>query len=178
MIATAALLLPLKSQGQLGALGNAGGTVTPESLNADLFGGLEFFAKANIKFAAAVLPAENAAKIKASLDAAIATKDAKQAQAADKETREEIKAGIEQLIKEKKELTEQQKQLIKEGQKEAVKGVAKWAAVGVSLAMAAKSGNSDAQLATAIPAAQQMIQDLPAIKNMLGTFNELNKAKK
>jgi hypothetical protein len=43
--------------------------------------------------------------------------------------------------------------------------------------MAAKSGNSNTQLAAAIPAAQQMLKDLPDINKMLSTINKLNKIK-
>ena len=181
IIGAAALLFPFTSQGQLGSLGKvagvATGTVTAASLNADLFGGLDFFSKANIKFSEALLPKEQAAKIKAQLEAASADNDHSAAQAANKQACEQNKAAAEELIKKSQALSEEQKKLVKEGQGEAAKGVAKWGAVGASLALAAKSGNTDAQLATAIPAAQQMIQDLPDINKMLGTINKLNKIK-
>ena len=179
--AAAALLLPLKSQAQLGGLtkiaGGAGGNLTAESLNTDLFSGLQFFAKANMKFAEAIMPATNSVAIRAKLEAVLETKDTAAAQAADKETRKQLQAEIEKLQKEHKVLSEDQKALIKEGEGEATKGVAKWGVVAASLAMAAKSGKTDAQLATAIPAAQQMIQDLPDIKNMLSTVAKLRKMK-
>jgi hypothetical protein len=164
MIATAALLLPLKSQGQLGALGNAGGTVTAESLNADLSGGLEFFAKESEGY-------------RSRIDLALKDKKLEEASGIQKEQLKELNDAIDKAVKENKPLTEAQKKLVKEGQAEAAKGVAKWAAVGASLAMAAKSGKSDAQLATAIPAAQQLIKDLPDIKNMISTINKLSKIK-
>jgi len=62
-----------------------------------------------------------------------------------------------------------QKKRIKEGQGESAKGVAKWGVVGASLTMAGKSGKTDAQFATAIPAAQQMLQDLPDARTCSGT---------
>ena len=179
--AVVVLLVPIKSQGQLGGVGDivkvATGNVTVESLNGDLFGGLDFFAKANIKFAEALQPATNAAAIKARLEAMDPKKDPKAAQAAVKEVWEQNQAAADELIQKGQALSEQQKQLVKEGQTEAAKGVAKWGLVAASLAMAANSGRTDAQLATAIPAAQQVIQDLPSINKMLGTVKKLNKIK-
>ncbi|MEI7940337.1 MAG: hypothetical protein WCK27_26950 [Verrucomicrobiota bacterium] len=181
LTAAAALLLPLPSHGQLGGLGKAAGittgTVTAESLMSDLCGGLDYFAKANTNFAAALLSKEEVAKINAELAALKPKEDPTAAQAFNKETCAKIKAAAEAMISSGQALSETQKQQVKAGQGEAAKGVAKWGLVGASLAMAAKSGNSDAQLATAIPAAQQMIKDLPDIKSMLGTINQLNKIK-
>jgi len=181
LTAAAALLLPLPSHGQLGGLGKvagiATGTVTAESLMADLCGGFDYFAKANVNFAAALLSKEEVAKINAELVALKPKEDPTAAQAFNKETCAKIKAAAEGMISKGQALSDTQKQQVKAGQGEAAKGVAKWGLVGASLAVAAKSGNSDAQLATAIPAAQQMIQDLPDIKSMLGTINKLNQIK-
>jgi hypothetical protein len=179
--AAAALLLPLPSHGQLGGLGKvsgiATGTVTAEGLMSDLLGGVDYFAKANVNFAAALLSKEEVAKINADLSALKPKEDPTAAQAFNKETCAKIKAAADTMIGKGQALSETQKQQVKAGQGEVAKGVAKWGVVGASLAAAAKSRNSDAQLATAIPAAQQMIKDLPDIKSMLGTISQLYKIK-
>ena len=171
--AAAALLLPLKSQAQLGGLskiaGGAGGNVTAESLNTDLSSGLEFFGKANSKFMEAVGLKEKSADYNSRIKAALDEKKLAEASAIQKEQRKELEDGIDKLVKENKPLTDAQKKLIKEGQGEATKGVAKWGVVGASLTMAGKSGKTDAQFATAIPAAQQMLQDLPDARTCEGT---------
>jgi hypothetical protein len=177
----AALLLPLQTHAQLGGLGKiagVGGTVTVESLNADVVGGWDFFHRAYTNFAAAVCPAEQAAAILKPLAAVDAQTNPAEAQAATKEVCEQINKAVDERIKEGRAYTEEEKKLVKAGQTEAAKGVAKWAAVGVSLAMAAKSQSSDEKLAAAIPAAREMIKELPDIKSMLSTINKLNKIKK
>jgi len=180
LVAAAALLLPLTTQGQLGGLkipGVGAGTVTAESLNTDLSGGLDYFAKANSKFMEAVGLKTQSAAYEARIKAALDDKKLEEASGIEKEQRKVLSDAVDKLVEENKPLADGQKKLVKEGQGEAAKGVAKWGAVSASLAMAAKSGNSNAQLATAIPAAQQMLKDLPDINKMLSTINKLNKIK-
>ena len=180
LVAAAALLLPLTTQGQLGGLkipGVGAGTVTAESLNMDLSGGLDYFAKANSKFMEAVGLKTQSAAYEARIKAALDDKKLEEASGIEKEQRKVLSDAVDKLVEENKPLADGQKKLVKEGQGEAAKGVAKWGAVSVSLAMAAKSGNSNTQLAAAIPAAQQMLKDLPDINKMLSTINKLNKIK-
>lgn len=65
-----AVVIP-QAQAQFGGIAQGlAANVTAESLNGDLFGGLDFFAEAQVHFANALQPATDAAKLKALLDEA------------------------------------------------------------------------------------------------------------
>lgn len=147
--------------------------VTADSLNAELFGGLDFFAKAQVYYTKALLPAEEAKKIEAELQSNDNTVKHKALSAASnriEEVAKEMKAKAQKLSKEAQEL-------VSKGNKEFSKGVAKWGAIGGMLASAAKDGGKDAALTAAIPVAQQMIKDLPQIKKMNDAISALSKLK-
>ena len=159
-----------QSQAQLGDI-SKGLTVnvTAASLNADLFGGLDFFAKANEHFATAMMPAKEAQEMITRLKSE--NQD---------DRRQAVKDStplIEQAAKEAKAkgeaLSAQATEEIRNGQKEIGKGTAKWTAVGVSLGVVAKKGDGDAALLAAIPVAQEMLKDLPDLKRMNDTLKEL-----
>ncbi len=179
--AAASLLLPLQASAQLGGLAKAaggGGDLTEDSMNADIFGGFEFFAKAYGYFGEALGIADKLAEDNAEMVAGTKGKDKAAAQKAAKKMKDKVEARVKEKINEGNPLTDKENELIKLGKEEAGKGVVKWAALGVSLAMAAKSGKADATVAAALPAAKELVKDLPAIKDMLKTMNELSKLNK
>jgi len=160
-----------QAQAQFGGIAKGlAGSVTAESLNGDLFGGLDFFAKAQVHFANALQPATDAAKLKALLDEAKSHDETlaavKSANDANLKKAQEAKAKGEAFSA---EATAE----ISKGKGEIGKGIAKWAAVGTSLGIAASKGGGDAALLAAIPTATEMIKDLPALKKMNDAINEL-----
>ncbi len=171
---TFAAVIP-QSQAQLGGLTKSlTGTVTAASLNGDLTGGLDFFAKANDHFLTALVPAEKAQAIREKLK----SEDQKDRSQAVKDSTALIKESAEAQLAEKKPLDDKAKAEIALGQKEIAKGITKWAAVGVSLGMAAQKGGGDAALVAAIPVATEMIKDLPALTAMNAIIKKLNAANK
>jgi len=148
--------------------------VTADSLLNDVLGGNDYFLKAQVKFAQAILPTEEVLKINAEIEANKAKKDGPGAVAMTKKFADANKAAAEKLIQEGKPLSEEAKKLISEGRVEALKGVGKWALLAVAIIKAAQSGNTDAKFATAIVAAKQAAQDLPELKKMLDTMQQLN----
>ncbi len=174
ILAGATLLAPLSIQAQLGGLGKAlGGKVTAESLNADVTAGMDFFLEASVYYAKAVFPKEEAAKIEAELKQLKGTTDS----AALANPTDKIRTKAEELAKAGQKLDKEAKDLVKKGDKEFGKGVAKWAALGGALAIAAKNGGEDAALVVAIPVAEQAAKDLPQIKKMGDAIKALNKIK-
>jgi hypothetical protein len=172
--ATALFAVKLPSQAQFGGLvGGLVKKVTAESLTADGFGGLDFFAKAAEQYSNALLPAEEAKKLEADLksnDKSVVKKAVITASTRLEEVAKEKKAKAEKLSKEAQEL-------VKKGNGEFSKGVAKWVLVGGALALAAKEGAKDAALVAAIPVAQEMIKDLPQLKKMNDAISALSKLK-
>ena len=166
-------LAPNATQAQLGGLGKLGAKVTAESLSGDVTCGMDFFLEAAVYYTSAVFPkseaaikAKDFADLKGKSDsAAFATLTTGIADQADK------------IAKEGKKLDADAKEAIKKGDAEFAKGVAKWAVLAGSIAMAAKDGKPDAALAAAIPVAQQAVKDLPQIKKMSDAMKALKKIK-
>jgi hypothetical protein len=157
-----------------GALGGAIGGLTAESLNKDLNSGLDFFKQANIHYANAVLPAEDAGKIAAELSKE--SKDLKDTQAAQHDAQGKIKARMDEMIAKHEALSDDAKKEIDLGQKEMSKGIAKWTTIGVSLGVAASQKNGqDAALVAAIPVATELIKDISDLKKMSETVSNLKK---
>ena len=146
---------------------------TAESINSDVFGGMDFFGKAIDFYAQAVVPAEKLAKLKADLKEAVDAK--KSASLAD--LAGEVEAAAKDLEKAGKKLSAEAKELVKKGNGEVTKGVVKWGALAGALALAAKEGGADVAMAAAIPVAKQAVQDLPKIKKMNDAVSKLSKLK-
>jgi hypothetical protein len=172
-------LIPMANAGfGLGDLvkGAIGG-LTADSLDKDLNSGLDFFAKANVHYAAAVLPAEEAAKVAASLNAQ--AQDKKTKKAAVDAASIKIDIAAKELIAKGEELSDSAKKEIELGDQEMSKGVAKWTAIGTAIGVAAAQKNGqDAALVAAIPAALELVKELPQISKALDQMGQLKKIKK
>lgn len=147
--------------------------VSAGGLTGDVASGMDFFLEAQKHYVDALFPKEEASKMKADLDA-LKGKIGSQSFLTNSE---KLKTKAEELSKDGKKLSDEAKAYIKKGDAEFAKGVAKWVALGASLAMAAKDGGKDAALLTAIPVAQQAVKDLPQIKKMSDAISALNKIK-
>jgi len=175
VIAVIALLTlaPNATQAQLGGLGKLGAKVTAESLSGDVTGGMDFFLEAAACYANAVCPKEEAA----SINADVVKLKGKPDSASLAEVTTKLREKIEAKSKRGEKLDAEAKEWAKKGDAEFAKGVAKWAILGGSIAMAAKDGKADAALAAAIPVAQQAVKDLPQVKKMSDAMKALNKIK-
>jgi len=168
-----ALLFTTVAQAQLGGFGKSLGKVTEESLKGDVIGGMDFFINAAGHYGNALFPKEEAAKHKAELDALRGKPNSSAFAAAT----DKFKVRGDELLKAGTALSAEAKGNIKKGDAEFAKGVIKWAALGGSLALAAKDGGKDTALLAAIPVAQQAVKDLPQIKKMSDVMSALNKIK-
>jgi hypothetical protein len=173
IVPTAVLLLALFSAPKASAqIGGVAKKPTAESINSDLFSGLDFFAKAAVHYAAAVLPTQKAMEYRAKLEASTKEKQS----SAIAEFSGELTVIANRMREEMQSLSQEALESINKGDAEFKKGLAKWAVVGGAIALAAKQGGQDAALATAIPIAQEMLKDLPAIKGMGDAMSDLRKA--
>lgn len=153
------------------AAGGALGTVTADSLNSDINTGLDFFQKANDKYAQALGILDGVAK----KNQEGATNSSVEDTNAQMVKNEQIAKAAEEQLKTGKALSPEGTKLLKEGNEEFSKGIAKWVGIGAAVAIATKNAGNDAALVAAIPVAQQLISDLPKLKETHNTMKKLAK---
>lgn len=153
------------------AAGGALGTVTADSLNSDINTGLDFFQKANDKYAQALGILDGVAR----KNQEGATNSSVEETNAQMVINEQIAKAAEEQLKTGKALSPEGTKLLKEGNEEFSKGIAKWVGIGAAVAIATKNAGNDAALVAAIPVAQQLISDLPKLKETHNTMKKLAK---
>lgn len=157
-------------------LGGAGSPLTLEQLNGDLDGGLNFFKNAYLKFSQALLTAEQSQEVKARLEVAGGNERAA-ALGVLKECGSQLDEAIKLRIQQHTMLTEDENRLIGEGRAEVGKGIAKWTAIGAAISLTALK-KPEAAVAAALPAASELLRDLPLIVKTIGMVDKLNEVNK
>lgn len=164
-------LMAVPANAQLGGLGGlAGGKATPESLMADLTSGQEALLQALEFFNQALNTKTNLAKVMAEIKAA---KGAAQSQAVVALGDETLKAA-DAMIASGAKLTKEQKDLANKAKTQIGIAVIKYGLLGAALA---KSGDLEAQVATAIKEGLVIVPTVTKLSKVIGKINKLKVAK-
>lgn len=132
-IVVLSMLIPMGLQAQLGGLLKK---PTAAGLLGDVTSGMDFFNVAAKHYSDALLPKEEAAKLKAEVDALQGKSDSK----ALSEISGKLQKAADEKLKAGKTLDAEAKKHVQDGQAAFTKGLAKWAGLAAALALAAKDG--------------------------------------
>ena len=139
-------------------------------------GGMDFFLKAQMKFAQALLPATRIAEMNDEIKVMRSKTDPREAVILTKKYIAENQAAAEFFIKKGDSLNAEARSLISEGKDEAAKGVAKWALISVAALFINKDKNLDknTKAAIGIIIVEEAISDLSDLDEMLSTLEKIN----
>jgi hypothetical protein len=139
-------------------------------------GGMDFFLKAQMKFAQALLPATRIAEMNDEIKVMRSKTDPKEAVILTKKYIAENQAAAEIFIKKGDALNAEARSLISEGKDEAAKGVAKWALISVAAFFINKDKDLDKNTKAAIGMiiVEEAISDLSDLDEMLSTLEKIN----
>ena len=139
-------------------------------------GGMDFFLKAQMKFAQALLPATRIAEMNDEIKVMRSKTDPREAVILTKKYIAENQAAAEFFIKKGDALNAEARSLISEGKDEAAKGVAKWALISVAAFFINKDKDLDKNTKAAIGMiiVEEAISDLSDLDEMLSTLEKIN----
>ena len=178
VVLIAATMLSLPARAQFGGLGKLMAPVTADSLLGEVNSGMDFFNKATAKYEEALVKSGMVVNKVNAAKALNATAGDENGQGVISAQTDALKETGKKWEAEGKELSEEADKLITEGNVEMGKGLAKWAVLTVLIAKASKDGASDAKLAAAIVSAGLIVKDLPKVKELYDTMQNIKKKKK